>query len=88
MRKNITLEMVEEFNKKMENQESIIRLSFEENPYRTGINNCEISLSILKYINSFIVNPNKEFYDELEIFFRKKDMELCYNNTRTIFWGR
>lgn len=87
MRKNITLEMVEEFNLNMENQQSAIRLSFEENPYNLGINNCKISLPTLKHINSFIINPNEEFYDELKYFFFGKNIKLNFNNTGTTFWG-
>lgn len=33
-----------------------------------------------------MIYPNKEFYNELEMFFSQRGIKIVYNNTKSIFW--
>lgn len=84
----ITREMVVELNKELANKHCSFRFNFQgENEYSCNTQ-MEITLPSLKYVNSFIINPNEEFYDWLELWFKLKGIELSYNNTRTIIWSK
>lgn len=81
----ITKEMVTEFNLLLLKVGCIFKLEF-----RSGIvaNDMRVVVANDTYIDSAIINPNKEFYDLLETFFKEKGIELNSNNTGDIFWNK
>lgn len=82
---NLTKEMVSEFNLLLLKVGCIFKLEF-----GSGVvaNDIRIVVSNDTYIDSIIINPNKEFYDLLEAFFKEKGIELNSNNTGDIFWSK
>ena len=83
----ISREMVVELNHELANKGCPFRFKFTSN-YGNSNPQMEITLPSLKYIDSFIINPNNEFYDWLELWFKIKGIELSYNNTRSIIWSK
>ena len=52
------------------------------------ISSMEIILPSMNCVDSFIVNPTKEFFDFLELWFKEKyKMELNCNNTGSVMWS-
>ena len=39
-------------------------------------------------VDSFIINPTKDFFNWLELWFKTKGIELNYNNDRSIMWSK
>ena len=80
---NITTEMVEEFNRNMENRNSIIRL------YKSGSYAVDIKLILDSFLKmeEQVINPTKEFYDYLQQFFKQKGVTIRFNNTWSCFWA-
>lgn len=81
--KNISIEFVEEFNNKLRNMNSILKL------YKTSGYSIDIKLIEDNFLNmeSQIINPSEDFYKYLESFFEKNGHVLTYNNTRSCFWS-
>ena len=84
----ITQEMVTELNRELANKGCSFRFKIQNVNGLSYNTQMEITLPSLKYVNSFIINPNEEFYDWLELWFKLKGIELSYNNTRTIIWSK
>lgn len=83
----ITKEMVMELNNELAIKGCPFRYSFNEvghsgNPY------IEIALPSMNCVDSFIINPTKEFFDWLELWFKLKGIELNCNNTGSILWSK
>lgn len=78
----ITQDMIVVFNLNMENDESILRIE----EWNGMENSFQIVACSNVYLDSFILNPNKDFYDTLELFFKERGITLTYNNTKNIFW--
>ena len=79
----ITIEMINEFNKFLEEKGSIIRLY----PSYRAVDIKLIKDDYLK-MEDQIINPSKEFYNDLQNFFeRKHGVKLSFNNTWSCFWA-
>lgn len=74
--------MLDEFNKAMEVNESVVRLNF--GGYGRGT--VETVLSNYKFVYSVVLNLTDEFYKMVDEFFKSKEIKISYNNTGTIFW--
>jgi hypothetical protein len=84
----ITSEMVSDFNQTLSNLNCCFKIELRKSV--VGDNTiCDIVLANNKYIDSFIINPSKEFFKDLEGYFSHYyDIELAYDNTRTTFWSK
>jgi hypothetical protein len=87
-------DMVEEFNRKLKEMNTIIRLKYvseEESSsenYRSTNSKCLVVLSNSNLLESYFVTPTNEFFKLLEEFFAEKGIaNIHYNNTRSIFWA-
>lgn len=81
----ITKDMILNFNNILESKGCCFRLKYTDG---TGGNpHGEIVPMSMKYIESAIINPSKDFYDDLIQFFKRKGIELSFNNTKTTFWS-
>ncbi len=80
----ISENMMTDFNQTLENLNCCFRLKFikEVNPI------CEIVPANDMFIHSSIINLTDEFYQILNDFFKKRGIELTYNNTGSIFWSK
>ena len=47
----------------------------------------KITLSSINCIDSFIINPTKDFFDWLELWFKLKGVQLGRNNDGSIMWS-
>ena len=73
-------EILNEFNKKLEESGCIFRLyQCDERFY--GIEPVDRT-----FLSSYILNPSKEFRVFIEEFFKNRGIELSHNNTYTTFW--
>lgn len=83
----ITNEMVNEFNSMLKTLNCVFKLELNE---KISPNNptYEIKLVNPRFVDSFIINPTKDFFKILNEFFEEKGIELSYNNTGSIFWSR
>ena len=84
----ITNEMVNEFNSSLKIMGCCFKLKFVNDKYSEGNPSCEIIMFNDLFIDSFIINPTKKFYETLESYFLDKGITLSYNNTRSIFWSK
>lgn len=82
----ITEEMVTEFNQSLETMNCSFRLKLRKGIYEN--NNCDIVIANDMFIHSCILNMTDKFYETLEKFFSKYEIELMYNNTGTTFWSK
>lgn len=83
--KEITKEMVDGFNEVLKNENSVLYLYKREDGYSV-----DIKLLPDKYLNMEyqVINPNKNFYKELEDYFLARyEMKITYNNTGSCFWA-
>jgi hypothetical protein len=83
MKKGLTNEMIDQFNNILKEKGSIIRLD-------SSRSSVDIKLIKDKYLEmeDQVINPNKEFYDDLQDFFYKKHgLKLTFNNTWSCFWA-
>ncbi len=52
------------------------------------ISSMEITLPSMNCVDSFIINPTKEFFDWLKLWFKEKyKIELNCNNTGSVMWS-
>ena len=82
----ITKEMVMELNNELANKGCPFRYEYDEvecssNPHM------RITLPSMSCVNSFIINPTREFFDWLEVWFKVKGIELGCNNDGSILWS-
>ena len=81
----ITVEMVHEFNRVLNSLGCSFCLEYDD---RTNNQECTIIPVSMLFIDSYIINCDKGFYQLLNDFFAKKGIELTYNNTANIFWSK
>ena len=84
----ITEIMVKVFNQILENLNCSFKLEFNDGGMVADSPVCSIVPSSNLFIESSIINPTKEFYNVLEGFFRKRGVELSYNNDGLSFWSK
>lgn len=83
----ITAEMVMELNNELANKGCPFRYEYDEAGY-AGNSRMEITLPSMSCVDSFIINPTREFFDWLELWFKVKGIELSSNNTGSILWSK
>ena len=82
----ITNEMVTELNKELVNKGCPFRYEYDEAGYK-GNPHIKITLPSMNCVDSFIINPTKEFFNWLELWFRLKGVILGRNNDGGIMWS-
>ena len=82
----ITNEMVTELNKELVNKGCPFRYEYDEAGYK-GNPHIKIILPSMNCVDSFIINPTKEFFNWLELWFRLKGVILGRNNDGGIMWS-
>ena len=82
----ITLKMVHEFNSILSSDGAVFRIELQNGTLNNPI--ATIVTANDKYIESYIINPSREFYSLLDDFFKEKGIELTYNNTKSTFWSK
>lgn len=81
----ITEEMTIKLNEELKVMNVPFRFKYAN---RTGNPHIEITLPSMNYVDTFIINPTKEFYDWLKIWFKtNENIELDSNNTGSIMWS-
>ena len=83
----ITRTMVEELNGELENNNCPFRYEYYEPDY-TNNPHMKITLVSMGYVDSFIINPTREFFEWLKLWFSHKGVELSFNNDGSIMWSR
>lgn len=83
----ITKEMVMELNNELAVMGCPFRYKYQD-CFMSGNSQIEIILPNLYYVDSFSINPTKEFFSWLELWFKIKGIELSYNNTKSIIWSK
>ena len=84
----ITEDMVAAFNRTLENLNCSFKLKFDDKTIGFGNTTCQVVPSNDMFIHSSIINLTDEFYKVLEEYFRKRGIELSYNNDGSIFWSK
>ena len=86
--------MVNEINEMLRKENSILTLEWEYTESNKDLQEenrnilCNIRLVETKYIDTYIVNPTKEFYTMIENYFTEKGLtRINYNNTKSTFWN-
>lgn len=83
----ITKEMVMQLNNELSIKGCPFRYKFVINEI-SGMNpQIEITLPSMSCVDSFIINPTKEFFDWLKTWFKIKGIELNCNNTGSVLWS-
>ena len=81
----ITREMVVELNNELAVKGCPFRYKFNDNIISGTI---EITLPNMNCVDSFIINPTREFFDWLKLCFKTKyGIELLCNNTGSTLWS-
>lgn len=83
----ITDAMVYELNECLEHKGCPFRYKY--NDSIVDGNPCmQITLPRMFYVDSFIINPTKEFFEWLEGWFMQYGIELSCNNDGSIIWSK
>ena len=83
--KQITEDMLTQFNEQVLNIYPL-ELVMEDGP---AVGCVRIQLEHNPFIESSVINPSECFYDLLNNYFEQVyEIELSFNNTRTIFWSK
>lgn len=83
----ITREMVIELNDELRVKGCPFK--YEYDSYGTSGNpQIKIALPSMNSVSSFIINPTRDFFDWMELWFKNKGIELSYNNDGSIMWSR
>lgn len=84
----ITEEMVMELNTVLANKGCIFRYEYYEPEYNLNNPHIRLTLNNMKFVDSFIINPTKEFFEWLYSWFETKGIELSCNNDGSVMWSR
>lgn len=84
----ITAEMVMELNNELVNKGCPFRYEFNDMAHHSDNPAMEIALPSMSCVSSFIVNPTREFFDWLELWFKVKGIELSCNNDGSVLWSK
>ena len=84
----ITAEMVMELNNELVNKGCPFRYEFNDKAHHADNPAMEIALPSMSCVSSFIVNPTREFFDWLELWFKVKGIELSCNNDGSVLWSK
>lgn len=79
----ITKEMLEELN--AEYNDAIFEFVF--NNGCEGVVDIKMKSNCKKYIDSYIINLEDDTTNNIREFFRKKNINIRYNNTASCFWA-
>lgn len=88
---NITVEMVEEFNKVLDelNCSFKYRIIEDDNDFITGITSIERVMKTNAFISSAVINVTDEFYAFMISYFKNHfGIKLSFNNTGSICWSK
>lgn len=83
----ITKKMVMELNNELAAKGCPFRYEYDEAEY-SGNPHMKIVLPSMSCVDSFIVNPTKEFFQWMEIWFETRGVELSCNNDGSILWSK
>lgn len=82
----ITEEMVIELNNELKDMGCPFRYNYDENGY-SGNPHINITLPSMTYVDSFIINPSREYFNWLKLWFKLKGIEISGNNDGSIMWS-
>ena len=82
----ITQDMVTVFNMELNNMGCSFKLELFDNECKNPM--CRIVPKSKMFLDSFILNPTKEFFRYLDSWFAEREIELQHNNDGTIFWSK
>lgn len=80
----ITKEMVNKLNRELVTMGCTFRYKIAEDESNPSIKIVPMNDA---YIDSYIINLTREFYDYLDSFFEAYGIKLRYNNTRSCCWS-
>lgn len=83
----ITSEMVMKLNNELENKGYPFKYEYNK-PEDDRCPYIKITLTNMKGVNNFIINPTDEFFDWLNLWFKLNGVELYCNNDKSILWGQ
>lgn len=83
----ITKEMVNELNSKLEENGSVVIFEFKDDGPHSLNPMIKLRLKNMTFVESFVLNMTKEFYNYVGNFFAKYNIELDYNNTYSVAWS-
>ena len=80
-------EMVVELNQELSRKGCPFR--YEYDAYGASWNSqIKIALPNMNCVSSFIINPTRDFFDWLELWFKMKGIELSCNADGSIMWSK
>lgn len=71
----ITLEMVTEFNNELALKGCPFRYEYDEYG-ASGNSQIKITLPSMSSVDSFTINPTRDFFDWMELWFKNKEIEI------------
>lgn len=80
---DITIEMLDELN--AEYNDAIFEFVFQDDC--EGVVDIKMKSNCQKYIDSYIINLEDDTRNNIKDFFRKKGINIRYNNTASCFWA-
>lgn len=83
----ITKQMVVQLNSELENMNCPFRYEYYESDCSNNPH-MRITLINMNCVDSFIINPTKDFFDWLKKWFESKGIELSCNNDGSILWSK
>lgn len=83
----ITNEMTMELNNELAQKGCPFRYEYSDATY-SGNPQIKITLPSMSCVSSFIINPTREFFNWLELWFKVRGIELGHNNDGSILWSK
>lgn len=83
----ITKEMVYQLNNVLTSKDYPFRYKYDESLI-SGNPHIQITLASTLGVDSFIINPTKDFFEWLQSWFMQYGIELSCNNDGSILWSK
>ena len=84
----ITKEITIELNNELSIKGCPFRYEFNDEIYNANNPAIKITLPSMSCVSSFIINPTREFFAWLELWFKVRGIEIDCNNDGSVLWSK
>lgn len=87
MKNKISKELLEELNREYEDAVFEFTFDLDKDDYFGSVVQIQMKPKYTKYLNSYIINLDDETLNNIIKWFKSRDIDIMYNNTRSCFWA-
>ena len=83
----ISKELLEELNREYEDAVFEFTFDLDKDDYFDSVVQIQMKPKYTKYLDSYIINLDDETRNNIIKWFKSRDIDIMYNNTRSCFWA-